>query len=53
MDIDEEFLSNKNICFACLCVGRRLQKITNENLLQYYTDILDEIPVSSVISVYT
>lgn len=52
MDIKEE-VSYKLLCNACLCVGRRLYRITNQKAQRYYFNILDEIPVSIFIFYFT
>ncbi|CAH0602511.1 unnamed protein product [Chrysodeixis includens] len=50
MDIKEE-VSYKLLCNACLCVGRKLYRITNEKAQRYYLHILDEIPLFKITSV--
>lgn len=34
------------LCTACLCVDKKLQSINDSKLIQYYMDILNELPVS-------
>ncbi|CAB3258305.1 unnamed protein product [Arctia plantaginis] len=46
MEVKEENIFNNLLCHSCLSVGRYLYKITNEKLLRYYLDALDEIPLS-------
>ncbi|XP_075990079.1 uncharacterized protein LOC142985660 [Anticarsia gemmatalis] len=46
MELKGEDLYNKLLCRACLCVGRTVFPITDENLKKYYLDALDEIPLS-------
>ncbi|XP_050556892.1 zinc finger imprinted 3-like [Spodoptera frugiperda] len=45
MDIKEEQLCYKLLCNACLCVGRKLHKITDEKTRNYYLNALGEIPL--------
>ncbi|CAH0698258.1 unnamed protein product [Spodoptera exigua] len=51
MDIKEEQISYKLLCNACLCVGRKLHKITDEKTQKYYLNALDEIPLYNPSSV--
>ncbi|XP_048002968.1 zinc finger protein 883-like [Leguminivora glycinivorella] len=36
---------DKLLCMACLCVGRTLQKVTDERMKRFYLDALNEIPL--------
>ncbi|KAF9416872.1 hypothetical protein HW555_005875 [Spodoptera exigua] len=44
-------ISYKLLCNACLCVGRKLHKITDEKTQKYYLNALDEIPLYNPSSV--
>ncbi|XP_062526957.1 uncharacterized protein LOC134199643 [Bombyx mori] len=51
MNVKNDSKSLNELCVVCLCVGRSLRVITEDKILKYYLDALQEIPLNRVSSV--